>query len=156
MSQNRQPGVELTHQQGLEFALRFDQEALPPLCVGGSSGPGATLLVVAAAAQCLSASLLYCIAKNDPPPGSLQTRALCSMVRNPQGRQRIGSIAVTLEVSGELESVLRTPRCYELFEEFSTVAASLRQGFPVSARVVNQRGDTLYHSREAETDDQQQ
>jgi len=146
MSEKNPVKIELTHIEGLEFKLKFDQESPHELHLGGSAGPGASRLLAAAAAQCLSASLLYCVAKNSPPPGSLRTHAVCSMVRNEQGRQRIGSITVILEVDPELEQALRMQRCLNLYQDFSTVAASLRQGFPINVRVLNAQGETLHQS----------
>jgi len=151
MSEKNQTGIELTHVEGLEFKVRFNQENPEQLPLGGSAGPGASRLVAAAAAQCLSASLLYCVAKNAPPPGSLRTRAICTMLRNEQGRERIGNITVTLEVNARLEQALRLQPCLKMYENFSTVAASLRQGFPISVRVINEQGETLHQSPGADS-----
>lgn len=73
----------------------------------------------------------------------MQAKALCTLVRNGKGRTRIGDIAVTLQVNGELEQAVRMQHCLDLYEEFSVAAVSLRQGFPVSVRVVNEQGETL-------------
>ena len=146
MSQDNQFTVELRHVEGLEFRVKFDMEKLDELAVGGGAGPSASRLLAAAAANCLSASLLYCVAKNDPPAGSLQARAVCSLVKNTKGRTRIGNITVTLEVNGELEQAVRMRRCLDLYQEFSVAAVSLRQGFPVDVHVVNQQGETLHQS----------
>lgn len=152
MAEDNQFTIELKHLEGLEFRVRFDQENMEEILVGkplsssGGSGPNASRLLAAAAANCLSASLLYCIGKNEPPPGSLRTRATCHLHRNEQGRTRIQRIAITLEVNGALEQALRKKRCLELYEDFSVVTASLRQGFPVDVCVVNKQGETLHQS----------
>ena len=146
MAEENQFTIELKHVEGLEFRVKFDMESLAELPVGGGAGPSASRLLAAAAANCLSASLLYCIAKNSPPAGSLQAKAVCSLVRNAKGRTCIGDIAVTLEVNAELEQAVRLQRCLNLYEEFSLVAVSLRQGFPVSVCVISKEGETLHQS----------
>jgi len=151
MSEDNQLTVEMTHVEGLEFSVRFDPDGSntwsdKPFSVGGGAGPSASRLLAVAAANCLSASLLYCVAKNSPPAGSLKARAVCRVGRNEKGRSRVGSIEVTLEVNGEFEQAVRMQRCLGLYEEFSVAAVSLRQGFPVKVRVVNERGETLHQN----------
>ncbi|MCP4289444.1 MAG: OsmC family peroxiredoxin [Gammaproteobacteria bacterium] len=151
MSDSNQIIIELEHVKGLEFSVKFDLGSTdePPekrLSIGGGAGPSATRLLTAAAANCLAASLLYCVAKNAPPAGSLRTSAVCTLSRNEKGRQRIGNIAVTLEVSSELEQAARMNRCLNVYEDFSLAAASLREGFPIDVRVVNDQGVTLQQS----------
>jgi len=143
LAEDNQFTIEMKHVEGLEFRVKFDLENLDELSVGGGAAPSASRLLAAAAANCLSASLLYCVAKNSPSAGSLHARAFCCLERNERGRTRISSIAITLEVNSELEQALRMKRCLNLYEEFSMAAASLRQGFPVSVRVLNEQGETL-------------
>lgn len=150
MAADNQFTIELTQLDGLEFKVKFDLEKLAEMRIGGDASPGAARLVAAAAANCLGASLLYCVAKNDPPAGSLKARVTCNLVRNDKGRTRIGSLAVTLEVNGELEQAVRLQGCLGLYEQFSLAAQSLRQGFPVDVQVVNQRGETLHQSKHQE------
>ncbi|MCB1752340.1 MAG: OsmC family protein [Gammaproteobacteria bacterium] len=150
MAEDNQFKIELRHVAGLEFRVKFDLENLDELPVGGGAGPSASRLLAAAAANCLSASLLYCVAKQSPPAGSLHASAVCRLIRDAQGRTRIGSIAVTIEVSSEIEQAVRLKRCLDLYEEFSLAAAGLRQGFPVSARVVNAQGETLHQNPDSD------
>jgi len=150
MAADNQFEIELNHLQGLEFKVKFDLENLAEMSVGGDAAPGASRLVAAAAANCLSASLLYCVAKNNPPAGSLKARAVCSLVRNSKGRTRIAGIAITLEVNRELEQAARLQNCLNLYEEFSVAAQSLRHGFPVDVQVLNRQGEILHQSRHQE------
>jgi organic hydroperoxide reductase OsmC/OhrA len=144
MAEENQFTVELKHIEGLEFGVKFDHPDMGEMPIGGGVGPSASRLLAAAAANCLSASLLYCVSKNTPPAGSLQAKAVCSLERNKKGRTRIGGIEVTLEVNSELEQAVRMERCLDLYEDFSVAAVSLRQGFPISVRVVNDQGETLH------------
>ena len=62
----------------------------------------------------MSASLLYCVAKEDVPAGSVKTEATVKMVRNEQKRMRIGGMEVRLQVTGELAESARMKRCLDL------------------------------------------
>jgi uncharacterized OsmC-like protein len=152
MSEEKRFTLQLEQLEGYEFRVVFDLDSIDDLVVdeppplGGANGPNPSRLLATAAANCLGASLLYCISKNSPPDGSLRASAECTLSRNDKGRLRIGGINVTLEVSGELEQSVRTRRCLDLYEDFCVVTASLREGFPISARVVNEQGETLHES----------
>lgn len=150
MSEQKQFTIELEQLQGYEFKVRFDLDGVAPLLVdetppvGEGRGPSPSRMLTAAAANCLSASLLYCVTKNQPPDGSLRAHATCTLERNPKGRLRIAAIDVRLTLAAELEQAVRTKRCLDLFEDFCVVSASLRDGFPVSVAVLNERGETMY------------
>jgi organic hydroperoxide reductase OsmC/OhrA len=104
-------------------------------------------MLAAAAANCLSASLLFCVAKGDVPPDSVRTHATCRLVRNENKRLRIGGLEVRITVGDELAQAARMARCKDLFEDFCVVTASIRQGIPVSVDVVDEAG-TLLHRGE--------
>ena len=144
--------LELEQLDGYEFRVRFDLDGVDDLVVdeppplGRGSGPNPSRMLAVAAANCLSASLLYCVTRNEPPAGSLKTRVRCRMARNDKGRLRIGDLAVTLEVNGELAEAARMKRCLDLFEDFCVVTASLRDGLPVAVEVVTGNGEVLHSS----------
>ena len=152
MSEEKRFSLQLEQLEGYEFRVVFDLDSIDDLVVdeppplSNASGPNPSRLLATAAANCLSASLLYCISKNDPPGESLRASAECTLARNAKGRLRIGRIDVTLEVNGELEQSVRTRRCLDLYEDFCVVTASLREGFPIHAKVVNAQGETLHQS----------
>ncbi len=150
MSKQSQFTIELEQLQGYEFRVSFDLEGVDDLLVdepvplGQGRGPNPSRLVAAAAANCLSASLLYCVSKDQPPAGSIRTKASCTMERNEKGRLRIGSMEVALQVAGELEQAVRMKRCLDLFEDFCVVTASLREGFPIEVSVLNENQEILH------------
>ncbi|HHB12880.1 MAG TPA: OsmC family peroxiredoxin [Chromatiales bacterium] len=143
---------EVVHLEGYAFQVRFDWDTVPDLVLdeprplGEERGPNAARLVAAAAANCLSASLLYCMTKREPVSGGIRAEVRGHMVRNEQGRLRIGGLSVTLHLSPELAARPKLGRCSELFEDFCVVTASLRRGFPVRVRVNDPQGRVLHES----------
>lgn len=144
--------IHLEQQEGYEINVRFDwkqaadllMDEAPP--VGGASGPNASRLLAAAAANCMSASLLYCLTKDDPPANSLRTEATCIMVRTENKRLRIGGLEVKLIVNDELADAKRFGRCKDLFEDFCIVSASIREGIPIKVSVEDENGQLLHQS----------
>ena len=55
-------------------------------------------MLVAAVANCLSASLLFSLRKFKNTPGTLVAHAQAELGRNDEGRLRVGRIGVTLEL----------------------------------------------------------
>ena len=150
MSEEGRFTIDLEHLEGYEFKVRFDWEDAadvvmdepPPL--GGQHGPNASRMLAAAAANCLSASLLFCAAKQDVPPGSLHTSVTCRLVRNERKRLRVGGLDVRITVSDDIARSARMDRCKELFEDFCVVTGSIRQGIPVAVEVVDEEGEVLH------------
>lgn len=141
--------IHLEHLEGYEFRVRFDWDTPDllmdePAPLGAEHGPNATRLLAAAAANCLSASLLYCAAKNDAPAGALNTTATCTLTRNEKGRLRIGALKVEIRMTEALQDSPRTHRCLDLFEDFCVVTASLRDGIPVEVEVSEPDGTVVH------------
>jgi uncharacterized OsmC-like protein len=120
-----------------EFRVRFDKpeygdahlDEPPPL--GKDSGPNAGRLLAAAIGNCLSASFLFAARKNGASIGSLRAEVTVEVVRNQNRRLRIGRLLVTLDAGvapGDVESARKAA---EMFEDFCTITASVRQGIPV-------------------------
>ena len=152
MSKEGEFTIELEQAEGYEFRVRFDLEGAddlvmdepPPL--GSGRGPNPSRALAAAAAHCLSASLLYCVSKNAPPGGAIKTTATCRLGRNAAGRLRVGGMSIRLTVDGALREAARMKRCLNLFEDFCVVTASLREGFPVDVEVYDSAGAKLHDS----------
>ena len=152
MSEEGRFTIHLEQQEGYQINVRFDwkqaadllMDEPPPL--GGASGPNASRLLAAAAANCLSASLLYCLSKEDPPDHSLKTEAACVLVRTAKGRLRIGHMEVKLILGDALAESKRFDRCKALFEDFCVVSASIRQGIPIRVQITNEAGDLLHQA----------
>jgi organic hydroperoxide reductase OsmC/OhrA len=114
----------------------------PPL--GERNGPNASRLLAAAAANCLSASLMFCLAKEEVPAENIRTEATCTLVRNEKKRLRIGRLDIRITAGEELLASKKLDRCMSLFEDFCVVTASLREGIPVAVEVVNEAGEVLH------------
>jgi organic hydroperoxide reductase OsmC/OhrA len=150
MSENLHFSVELESREGYEFVVRFDRpkgaellvDEPPPL--GAEHGPNAERLLAAAVANCLSASLLFCLrGKFKQNPGPIRAMATGTLERNEKGRLRIAAIDVVLSLSEPKESLKHLDRCLEQFEGFCVVTQSVRRGIPVSVKVLDEAGVEL-------------
>ncbi len=152
MSKEGQFTIEMEQLEGYQFKVTFDLDGVDDLIVdepsplGIDSGPNPSRMLTVAAANCLSASLLFCVTKNEPPAGSIKTSATCTIGRNDKGRMRILRMDVQLSVNGELEQAVRMKRCLDLFEDFCVVTASLREGFDIGVEVISENGETLHQA----------
>lgn len=152
MTEERRFTIHLEQQEDYQINVRFDwTEAAdilldepPPL--GKAAGPNASRMLAAATANCLSTSLLFCLAKENAPANSLKTEATCVLVRNEKKRLRIGRMEIKILVNDELKGSDRLDRCKDQFEDFSVVGASIRDGIPISVSVQDADGRVLYSS----------
>jgi organic hydroperoxide reductase OsmC/OhrA len=131
----------LTGDGGYRFTVDFDQEGVAPLLLdepeplGDGAGPNAARLLAAAVANCLSASLVFCLRKSRVEPGTVRTRVEGELVRNADGRMRIGGLKVRIDPDVPSAELGRLERCRELFEDFCLVTASVREGIDVEVEV---------------------
>lgn len=135
--------LQLQQESDYRFRVTFDLDGMddlltdeaPPL--GEGAGPNPSRLLAAAVANCLSASLLFCLRKSRVEGGTIRATVRTAMARNEAKRLRIGNIDVRIEVSGlEADDVARLDRCRGLFEDFCLVTESVRHGVPVNVEVV--------------------
>ena len=142
--------IHLEQEEDYAFRVKFDikkaddilMDEPPPL--GERNGPNASRLLAAAAANCLSASLMYCLAKEDVPAHCVKTEATCTMIRNDKKRLRIGRLDVRITAGDELLQSKKLDRCMTLFEDFCVVTASIRDGIAVGVEVMNEAGEVLH------------
>ena len=138
--------------QDYEFNVKFDWEGIadvlmdepPPL--GQQHGPNASRLLAAAVANCLSASLLFCLKKHAAPAQSMKAQVSCILTRNEKQRLRIGGLEVAISLDSEKFEATRLKRCLEMFEDFCVVTASIREGIPVKVSVMDQQGVLVHES----------
>ena len=142
--------LNLEHVQGYEFRVKFDWPNLPdlvldePAPLGQQHGPNASRLLAAAVANCLSASLLFCLSKAHAAPHGLRTAVTGRLARNDQGRLRIDGLDVAITLDEVPETTARFERCASLFEDYCVVTQSVRRGIPVHVKILNRAGETLF------------
>lgn len=147
--QNPEFHVGLAQIRDFQFRVHFPATDAPDLTVdepsplGKGLGPNPAPLLAAAVANCLAASLLFCVRKARLEIGSIEADARGTLVKNAGGRWRIGSLAVTLKLAETLKTVPALEQCLEQFEDFCIVTQSVRNGIPVAVSVVGRDGETL-------------
>ena len=94
-------------------ALHFDE----PAPLGRGRAPNAAAVLGAAVGNCLAASFAFCLRKARIEPRELTANVTTHIVRNPQGRHRIGSIDVEIVPEFAEGKTTRTERCEALFED---------------------------------------
>lgn len=127
------------HFAGGDFRLLTDE----PAPLGDNTGPSPSQLLVAAAANCLSASLLFSARKFHVALEPLSCRAAATIERNDRQRLRVSRIEVTLQCGQAAREQANLPRLMDSFEDFCTVSQSIGQGIDVRLTVLDHDGSVL-------------
>jgi organic hydroperoxide reductase OsmC/OhrA len=122
--------------------------SMNPSRSAAAAGPNAARLVAAAVANCLSASLLFCMRKFKQSPSRLRAEVNSELVRNERGRVRIGGFDVKIHLADEADSIGHFDRCLQQFEDFCVVTDSIRHGIPVRVTVLDSTGRQVYEAGE--------
>ena len=140
--------VELEQQEDYRFAIHFgdsipalDADESPPL--GKGAGPTPVQLLAAAVGNCLSDSLLFALRKFKQAPEPIRTVVEASVGRNDQNRLRVQHLAVRVTLGVPASTLEHLDRALLQFEEFCTVAQSVRQGIDVAVEVYDSAGTRL-------------
>lgn len=143
----------LEQAQNYEFRVKFDWPGVPDLLLdepdplGAKRGPNAARLVAAAVANCLSASLYFCLhGKFKQEPGPIKAEVTGRLERNERGRYRIGGIDVAISLADDAAALKYLDRCSEQFEDFCVVTESIRNGTPVTVKVTDAAGKVVHQS----------
>lgn len=158
MSETQSFTLHLEQGEGFEFRIKFDWPGVPELLadepepLGKSRGPNAARLLAAAVANCLSASLVFCLRnKFRQNPGPLRAQVTGRLERNDRGRYRVAGIDVDITLAETAEALQHIERCAEQFEDFCVVTESVRRGIPVSVSVKDADGRTVHQSSTTES-----
>ena len=141
--------IHLKHQADYRFEVQFEGTEIDPLLtdepppLGGGTGPNPARLLGAAVANCLSASLLFALRKFGNEPGHLQATCALAPQRNEQGRWRIQSMEVEIQLGVPWASLKHADRALAQFEDFCIVTQSVRGGIDVKVRVIDSTGAPL-------------
>lgn len=119
---------------GSENIARLHSDENPPL--GKGEGPTPAMLVGAAVANCLAASLQFCMSKRRASLDSLEAESEVELYRNEANRWRIKEIRVQLSAVASDANLEALKKCQEVFEDFCIVTESIRQGIPVTLKVL--------------------
>lgn len=155
MTESQEIRITLEQEEDYSFRIRFDDTTIadlmadepPPL--GKGEGPNPTRLLVAAVANCLSASLLFALRKFRNTPGRLVTHATAELVRNEQGRLRVGHLHADIRLAEAGAAHASLERILAQFENFCVVTESVRHGIDVSVSVTDADGVQLHGTARA-------
>jgi uncharacterized OsmC-like protein len=133
--------VSIERENGFVFRVDFGLDEVEDLImdepepVGAGSGPNASRVLAAAVANCLSASLIFCLQRAKAEVKGMRTRAEGRMRRNEEGRWRIAEIDVEITPDVDPEFRSQMERCLSIFEDFCIVSKSIEQGIPLNVTV---------------------
>jgi uncharacterized OsmC-like protein len=124
---------------GYEFKVGFDKDWAgwhtdepPPL--GKDAGPNPSRVLAVSIANCLAASLIFCLSKKGEKVSGVTAKVHLELVRNEQKRLRIGKVEVTIRAPVEQDSPALL-QCLDTFEDFCIVTQSVRGGIDVKVNV---------------------
>lgn len=152
MSDTEVLSVTLTQESDYAFRIVFDDTGIPalhtdePAPLGGGSGPNPSRLLLAAVANCLSASLLFALRKYKNTPGTLVAHAKAHLGRNEEKRLRVTRIEVTIDLPDAADTYAQGERLLHQFENFCVVTESVRSGIDVDVNVRDATGVVVHHS----------
>ncbi|MDG6939074.1 MAG: OsmC family protein [Nitrososphaerota archaeon] len=136
------PKVTLELREGYAFRVGFegvkDGTFLmdEPAPLGGQLGPNASQMLAAALANCLSASLLFCLRKGRVGVAGMEAEAEAVTERNEDGLLRVSRVKVRLSPRFEgMPDEARTKKCAEIFERYCVVTAAVREGIRVDVEL---------------------
>lgn len=125
-----------------EFGYILTDEA-PPL--GHGEGPNPALMVGAATANCLCASLLFALRKKKQNLPSIKAQVTGELERV-EGFWRIGRISVSMDADTASVDHEVLEAALQKFEDFCIVTQSIRRGIPIHVTLKNASGDILLES----------
>lgn len=142
MSDSTKPRVRVRLMDGYKFQVTFpDSNAKgfvmdEPEPLGGLEGPNASRVLAASIANCLSASLLFCLRKSKVEVEDIETEAEPTSTRNEEGYWRVTQVDISIRAKlKEPADKGRVGRCLELFEKYCVVTGAVRKGISVNVAV---------------------
>jgi organic hydroperoxide reductase OsmC/OhrA len=156
MSDTQTIRLTLEQEDDYAFRIRFDETTIADLMtdesepLGKGEGPNPTRLLLSAVANCLSASLLFALRKFKNGPGKLVTHASAELVRNEQGRLRVGHIHADIRLAEAGTAHASLERILAQFENFCVVTESVRHGIDVSVSITDADGVQLHGATRTE------
>ncbi len=149
---NEQVKVTLTQISDYSFNVSFDDTEIPDLLtdegapLGGGKGPNPSRMLMAAIANCLSASLLFAMRKYKNTPGTIRAEVRGTLDRNAEGRMRVQHVDVDLHLPDAADSYDQFEKILQQFENFCVVTESVRSGIAVAVQVHDGSGAVRHAS----------
>ncbi len=127
----------------MQFKTTFDKENFPellfdePPSVPGGKGeyPNASRVIAAAVANCLSASMQFCMIKSHVEVHGMETVVKATIDRNDAGYWRIKKLDVDMTVKNrdmDENTIKKFERCKERFFNYCIVSASIKEGIEIN------------------------
>lgn len=144
--------VTLTQIADYSFNVSFDDTDAPdlitdePAPLGAGQGPNPSRMLLAAVANCLSASLLFALRKYKNQPSGIVAEVRGTLGRNADGRLRVQRVEVDLNLGDAADSYEHFDRILQQFERFCVVTESVRAGIEVSVAVRDAGGNVVHRS----------
>jgi uncharacterized OsmC-like protein len=107
-----------------------------PSPIGDDQGPSAGRVLASAVANCLMASLGFCMSKRGADDVPMEAEATVTVDRNEKNRLRIVGIKVKIHVDKKEEHAVAFEKCSRVFEEFCIVTSSVKEGIQVETEIV--------------------
>ncbi|MDG7008853.1 MAG: OsmC family protein [Nitrososphaerota archaeon] len=142
MSEPPKPRVKVKLLNGYQFRVTFpgvEGEGFTmdePAPLGALDGPNASRVLTASIANCLSASLLFCLSRSKVEVLDIETDAEPTVERNEEGYWRVKKVDVSIRAKlREPADKSRVNRCLEIFENYCVVTGAVREGIGVGVSV---------------------
>ena len=132
--------VTVTQVQDYQFLVDFggvvpSLQADEPTPLGTGDGPSPSDLLLAAVANCMTASLLFALRKFKQDAGGIRATAEARFDRNEDRRLRVQDITIAIQLGSAADSIASLDRILAQFEAFCTVSQSVREGIPIFVTV---------------------
>ena len=144
--------VTLTHKDAYRFEVEFTDSGFTdfgpflsdePEPLGTNLGPSPVHMLIAAVANCLSASFMIAVNRASQDVGGMVTKATARIGRNEDRHFRVASIDVEIQVKRDAADIAEIEDIISRFTRISTVALSVFEGIPIVATVTDTSGRPL-------------
>ena len=133
--------IDLERLENYKFKVKFDNESMGEIItdetrgVGGDGeGPNPSRLLAASTANCLMASLIFCLKKKKVELNDLKGEVTATVERVDK-RLRITGLDVNIHPDIDEDDKDKLEKCLDIFEDYCVVTQSIRNGIDVNVDV---------------------
>ncbi|MDL2283818.1 OsmC family protein [Oxalobacter sp. OttesenSCG-928-P03] len=143
--------VTLTHKDNYRFEVEFEDKfpefdvylSDEPEPMGNNRAPAPPHMLIAAVANCASASFMFAVNRAKQDIGGMVTKATCHIGRNENRHFRIVKIDVEIQTGKPASEIAELEDILSRFEGISTVARSVEEGIAMETTVIDSTGKRL-------------